>query len=174
MARAQNVLRHCRDDNKTFFRFVFVYSQSRKWNGNKTTIPEVVFACFAMLSVSLCGTFNRVAVHENKTKTFYCHFCNVSTHSEHAPWKATVSENLIHPLAHAAFCVSVWQGNGLRMLIGRTFQNRQHSEKFFWAFSYTETCSLRGSQTLMHDRFRWSQTRTHVRIRWSQTRRHVL
>ena len=84
-----------------------------------------------MLSVSLCGTFNRVAVHENKTKTFYCHFCNVSTHSEHAPCKATVSENLIHPLAHAAFCVSVWQGNGLRMLIGRTFQNRQHSEKVF-------------------------------------------
>ena len=74
MARAQNVLRHCRDDNKTFFRFVFVYSQSRKWNGNKTTIPEVVFACFAMLSVSLYGTFNWVAVHENDTKNVLLSF----------------------------------------------------------------------------------------------------
>ena len=82
MARAQNVLRHCRDDNKTFFRLVFVYSQSQKrnGNGNETTIPEVVFACFAMLSVSLCGTFNRFAVHENKTEK---HFIVISAMSQH-------------------------------------------------------------------------------------------
>ena len=34
-------------------------------------------------------------------------------------------------VAHAAFCVSVWHGNGLRMRIGRTFEHRQHSEKAF-------------------------------------------
>ena len=28
---------------------------------------------------------------------FYCHICNVSTHSEHAPCEAMVSKNLIHP-----------------------------------------------------------------------------
>ena len=32
------------------------------------TIPEVVFVCFAMLSVILCGTFNRFAVHEDETE----------------------------------------------------------------------------------------------------------
>ena len=30
-------------------------------------------------------------------------------------------------VAHAAFCVSVWDGNGLRMRIGKSFQCRQHS-----------------------------------------------
>ena len=47
---------------------MYSHSRKRNRNGNETTIPEVVFACFAMLSVSLCGTFNRVAVHEDETK----------------------------------------------------------------------------------------------------------
>ena len=34
-------------------------------------------------------------------------------------------------VAHAAFCMSVWHGNGLRMRIRRTFEHRQHSEKAF-------------------------------------------
>ena len=82
MPRAQNVLRHWRDDNKKFFHFVFMYSQSRKQNrnGNEITIPEVVFACVAMLSVSLCGTFNRVAVHENEMKK---RFIVISAMSQH-------------------------------------------------------------------------------------------
>ena len=56
--------------HKTFFCFVFVYSQSRKRNGNgkEKTIPEVVFVRIFMLSVSLCGTFNRFAVLEDKTE----------------------------------------------------------------------------------------------------------
>ena len=51
MAHAQNLLRRCRNDNKTFFHLVFMYCQSWKRNGNrnKTTIPESVFACLAML-----------------------------------------------------------------------------------------------------------------------------
>ena len=70
MVRGRNVLRRCRDDDETFFRFIFVYRQSRKQNGNgkETTIPEVVFVCFAMLSVSLCGTFNQFAVHGGETE----------------------------------------------------------------------------------------------------------
>ena len=46
MAGAQNVLRRCKKDNKMIFRFVFVYRQSQKRNGNETTIPEVVFVCY--------------------------------------------------------------------------------------------------------------------------------
>ena len=53
---------------KRFFVFVYRQSQKRNGNGNETTIPEVVFVCFAMLSVSLCGTFNQFAVHENETE----------------------------------------------------------------------------------------------------------
>ena len=70
MARAQNLLRRCKYDNKPFFRFIFVDSQSRKrnGNGNEMTIPEVDFVCFAMLSVSLCRSFNRFAVHKNETE----------------------------------------------------------------------------------------------------------
>ena len=71
-----------------------------------------------MLSVSLCRTFNRVAVHKNRKKTCYCHFCNVSTHSEHVPCEAMVSKNLIHPNVHARAWVSevfctVWTRDGL-------------------------------------------------------------
>ena len=57
MARAQNVLRRCKNDNKTFFRFLFVYRQSWKRNGNRneTTIPEVVFVCFTMLYLWVCA-----------------------------------------------------------------------------------------------------------------------
>ena len=60
MARARSMLGPCRGDQKMFFHFVFVYRHSRKrnGNGNETMIPEVVFVCFAMLYVSLWGTFN--------------------------------------------------------------------------------------------------------------------
>ena len=76
MACARNVLRRFRDDDETFFRFVFMYSQSRKRNrnGNETTIPEVVFVCFVMLSVSLCGTFNPFAVHRGETENMLLSF----------------------------------------------------------------------------------------------------
>ena len=65
-----------------FFCFVFVYRQPQKrnGNGNKTTIPEVVIVCFAMLSVSLCGTFNRFAVHKNETEK---RFIVISATSQH-------------------------------------------------------------------------------------------
>ena len=67
------MLRMCcdylRDDNKMFFRFVFVYSHSRKRNGNGKD-----------LSVSLCGTFNRVAVHENETKKRFIVIYAISQH----------------------------------------------------------------------------------------------
>ena len=80
MARARNVLRRCRDDDETFFRFVFVYRQSRKRNGIETTIPEVVFVCFAMLSVSLCGTFYRFAVHGGETEKCFVVIVAMSRH----------------------------------------------------------------------------------------------
>ena len=82
MACAQSVLGRYGGDHERFFCFVFVYRQSRKrnGNGNKTTIPEVVFVCFAMLSVSLCGTFNQFAVHENETEK---HFTVSSATSQH-------------------------------------------------------------------------------------------
>ena len=80
MARAQTVFRRCRDDNETFFCFVFVYCQSEKRNGNETTIPEVVFVCFAMLSVSLCGTFNRFVVHGGEPEK---HFVVIFAMSRH-------------------------------------------------------------------------------------------
>ena len=57
------VLGMCWDVAGTFFR-----NGNRNRNGNETTIPEVVFVCFAMLSVSLCGTFNRFAVHGGETE----------------------------------------------------------------------------------------------------------
>ena len=61
---------YCGGYHKTFFRFVFVYRQSRQrnGNGNKTTIPEVVFVRITMLSASPYGTFNRFAVHENEAE----------------------------------------------------------------------------------------------------------
>ena len=65
------VLRMCWDIAETTIKHFFVsfsWTVSHKYDGNETTIPEVVFACFAMLSVSLCGTFNQFAVHENETE----------------------------------------------------------------------------------------------------------
>ena len=80
MARAQSMLERCGAEQKKFFRFVFVYCHSQKRNGNEMMIPEVAYFCFAMLSVSLCGTFNRLAVHENESEKS---FTVISATSQH-------------------------------------------------------------------------------------------
>ena len=70
-----------------------VSHKKRNGNGNEMTIPEVVFVCFAMLSASLCGTFNRYAVHGGEMEK---HIVVILTHSEHGPCEATDSKHLIH------------------------------------------------------------------------------
>ena len=77
-------------------------------------------------------------------------------------------------VAHAAFCVYVWDGNGLHLRFGKTFQCRQHSADDCLRLFVHGTCCLRGSKIREHERFSWSKTRTHERFRWSQTRRPLL
>ena len=95
------VLRMCWDIAEMTIKCFFVSFSCSVSHENETGTKRrfqrsslLVFPCYLWVCTELLIELQYTKMTQ---KTFYCHFCNVSKHSEHAPCEATVSKNLIHP-----------------------------------------------------------------------------